>query len=339
MGNGGGGGGEDTAATVWVGEDPFASLRTGAAATRCLSPLIGRRYSALNRMLLRILTALVLIPPVIYVIGWGPEWLYLLVLVAVVERGLYEYFIISRHAGFRTFDAVGYVAAPLLCLAPAAHVPVPEARTLALGFLILIAVLGLALFAASDLKQYLGSASSTLLGILYVGGTLSVMVPLRFPGPAPTSSLGPPLGQPATRLGPGRELTLFLLLVVTLGDILAYFTGRLAGRTPLFPRVSPKKTVEGACGGLAGSLLGAWGFARWFWHPADLKAVMLIAAFVAVAGQFGDLVESALKRGAELKDSGRLLPGHGGLLDRIDSLIFGAPALWLALMFLHIWRP
>ena len=287
-------------------------------------------------MLLRILTALVLIPPVVYVIGWGPEWLYLLVLVVVVERGLYEYFIISRHAGFRTLDAVGYVAAALLCLAPTVRPSVPEAGTLALVFLILMAVLGLALFAASDLKQYLGSASSTLLGVLYVGGTLSVMVPLRFSAPAPASSLGPP---PATWLGPGRELTLFLLVIVTMGDILAYFTGRLAGRTPLFPRVSPKKTVEGACGGLAGSLLGAWGFARWFWHPADLKAVMLTAAFVAVAGQLGDLVESALKRGAELKDSGHLLPGHGGLLDRIDSLIFGAPALWVALVVRDLWRP
>ncbi|PYV04890.1 MAG: phosphatidate cytidylyltransferase, partial [Acidobacteria bacterium] len=112
----------------------------------------------------------------------------------------------------------------------------------------------------------------------------------------------------------------------------------LMGRTQLFGRVSPKKTVEGAMGGLAGSLFIAWGFARWFWQTADVKTVMLLAVLVAVAGQIGDLVESGLKRCAEMKDSGGLLPGHGGLLDRIDSLIFGAPALWLALALKDLWR-
>lgn len=96
--------------------------------------------------------------------------------------------------------------------------------------------------------------------------------------------------------------------------------------------------MEGAVGGFAGSLLAAWGFARWFWQTADVKTVMLLAALVAVAGQVGDLVESALKRGAAMKDSGGILPGHGGLLDRVDSLIFGAPALWLALAFRGVLR-
>ncbi len=91
-------------------------------------------------------------------------------------------------------------------------------------------------------------------------------------------------------------------------------------------------------GGLAGSLLVAWGFTHWFWRTADPKTVILWAGLVALAGQVGDLVESALKRGADLKDSGTLLPGHGGLLDRIDSLLFGAPALWLALSLSELWK-
>ena len=81
----------------------------------------------------------------------------------------------------------------------------------------------------------------------------------------------------------------------------------------------------------------AWAFVHWFWTTADLKTVILIAGWVALAGQAGDLVESALKRAANQKDSGTLLPGHGGFLDRIDSLIFAAPALWLALVVQGFW--
>jgi len=281
-------------------------------------------------MALRTLTALVLIPPVVYVIGWAPEWLFLLVLISTVERSLYEYFVISQHAGFKPFAAVGYVACALLCLAQAAELRRnPSGAPGALAFVVVLLALALtlavALVSTADLKQYLGSVSSTVLGILYIGGTLSCLVPLRF-------------SRQALSPAPSREPVLFLFLVVWAGDMFAYFVGRLMGRTELFGRVSPKKTVEGAMGGLAGSLFIAWGFARWFWQTADVKTVMLLAVLVAVAGQIGDLVESGLKRCAEMKDSGGLLPGHGGLLDRIDSLIFGAPALWLALALKDLWR-
>jgi len=96
--------------------------------------------------------------------------------------------------------------------------------------------------------------------------------------------------------------------------------------------------VEGSVAGLGASLLLAWVFAHWFWQTADPKTIVLLGGIVAIAGQVGDLVESALKRGANLKDSGTLLPGHGGLLDRIDSLLFGAPALWLALKLMGTWQ-
>src|SRR5690242_5133112 len=152
----------------------------------------------------RILTALALIPPVAYVIGWGPEWLFILVLMATVERSLYEYFTISRQAGFQSFPAAGYGASALLCLAQAAEIRRPETPG-ALGFLIVVFVLVLtlasALVSTSDLKQYFASTSSTILGILYIGGTLPCLVPLRF---SPRS----------LSLPPGRELVLFLFLVV-----------------------------------------------------------------------------------------------------------------------------
>lgn len=269
----------------------------------------------------RVLTALLLVPPVVWLIGWAPEWLFLLALLVTVQLGLYEYFNLSRQAGFKTLPATGYVAGAVLCLAQAAELRKPGSLGLAALVLVVLLTLSVALRRTVELKEYVGTAASTILGVLYIGFTLSWLVPLRFSEPSS-----------------GQKIILLLFLVIWACDIFAFLGGRAVGRTPLLPRVSPKKTVEGAVAGLAGSLLVAWGFARWFWQTADLKTVMLLAGVIAVAGQVGDLVESALKRGAGLKDSGTILPGHGGLLDRIDSLIFGAPALWLALALKDYWR-
>jgi phosphatidate cytidylyltransferase len=181
--------------------------------------------------------------------------------------------------------------------------------------------LALGLLSTVDLREYIGGVSATVLGIVYIGFGMSCLVPLRYSDPSK-----------------GRELVFLLFLVIWTDDICAFFVGRTLGRHLLFPRVSPKKTVEGSLGGLVGSLLVAWGFAHWFWQTANPRTIILLAVLIPVAGQVGDLAESAMKRGADLKDSGALLPGHGGLLDRIDSLLFGAPALWLAVALRDLWR-
>jgi len=268
----------------------------------------------------RILTALILIPPVVYLIGWSPEWLFLLALLATIERALYEYFLISRQAGFKSFPAVGYVAGAAICLVQATVVRKTADLSLVILVLVIVLTLSFALRWTADLRQYLGAAATTILGVLYVAFALSWLVPLRFSEPLR-----------------GQKLIFLLFLVIWADDICAFFVGRLFGRHPLAPRISPKKTVEGAIAGLGGSLLVAWAFAHWIWPAADLKVVILLAGLIAIAGQVGDLVESALKRGADLKDSGAILPGHGGLLDRIDSLLFGAPVLWVALALKDLW--
>lgn len=275
----------------------------------------------------RIMTALPLALLVTAITWWAPRWLFFLVLVTAVEISLQEFFALSRHAGFKAFSALGYAMGGFVCLAQALALLQPASLVLGALILVVFSTLGIALLWTSDLKDYLGSAAATMLGVLYVAFTLSWLMPLRFS--EKHSSAGTS----------GREVILFLFLVVWGGDVFAFLVGSSLGRTPLAPRTSPKKTVEGAVGGLAGSLVLAWAFTRWFWQTADLKTVMLLAGLVAVAGQIGDLVESALKRGADVKDSGTLLPGHGGLLDRVDSLLFGAPALWLGLMITDFWRP
>jgi phosphatidate cytidylyltransferase len=190
-----------------------------------------------------------------------------------------------------------------------------------------------ALVTSRDLKTYVGASSTTIFGVVYIALTLSCLLPLRFT----------PLGHVSLCKGTsddavGRNLLLLLFLVIWAGDTFAYLVGRTIGRKMLFPSISPKKTLEGSVAGFAGSLLVAWGFALLFWQTASLKKVILLAALVALFGQIGDLAESAMKRGADLKDSGSVLPGHGGLLDRVDSLLFGAPVLWLSLAIMDFWR-
>jgi phosphatidate cytidylyltransferase len=286
-------------------------------------------------MLRRTLTAVLLIPPVIYLAGWAPKWLFLLALVLTVEVGLFEFFALSRQAGLKAFPVVGYVAGAAVCLVPALYPRQPALSLLLLAVLLVLLTPALALPWTHDLKDYLAATATTVFGTLYVGLLLSCLVPLRFTEPA----MG---GEWLTRSGvqdsaTGRNLLLLLFLVIWAGDIFAFLVGRTLGRGLLFPRVSPKKTVEGAVGGLVGSLLVAWVFTYWWWQTADLKTVMLLGGLVALSGQLGDLVESALKRGANVKDSGSLLPGHGGLLDRIDSLLFATPVLWLALALRDFW--
>ena len=272
-------------------------------------------------MKLRALTALVLIPPVVYLVVWSPRWLFMAALLVVVELTAHEYFGVSRAAGLGGFEWLGYAGCGAICLA--------QLGAQRGSWVILVAVmvvpigLTLALLWNRELHTFLGAGASTLFGVFYAGLLLSWLMPLRFPGTA--------LEEATATAIPSRFLLLFLFVVIWAGDICAYLIGRGIGRQLLFPHISPKKTLEGSLGGLAGSLLVAWISARWWWRSSDVRTVMLLAALVAVSGQIGDLVESALKRSAGLKDSGSLLPGHGGLLDRLDSLIFGAPVLWAAL--------
>ena len=127
----------------------------------------------------------------------------------------------------------------------------------------------------------------------------------------------------------GRDLVLFTLFLIWAGDTLAYFTGRTFGRIPFAPILSPKKTWEGAIANFGASLLVAVAFAHWMQLDV-VVALTVVAGFANVAGQMGDLIKSAYKRAAAVKDSGTLLPGHGGMLDRIDSLILAGPVVWLA---------
>jgi phosphatidate cytidylyltransferase len=270
----------------------------------------------------RILTALLLFPPAIYLIGWSPLWLFLLVLLLLVGLALHEYFVLCRASGYRVLSALGYAGAGGVCLAEAHAARGGSHLTFAVLAVFLLLLLSVALFQVTELRDYLGAVSSTAFGVFYVGLPLSFLIPIRFKNPVI-----------------GFHWIFVLFLVIWAGDIFAYFIGRTVGRHLLFPSASPKKTWEGAIAGFAGSLLAAGAYTHWIWQTADLAIVLILAGLIAIAGQVGDLAESAMKRGAGVKDSGGILPGHGGVLDRIDALLFGSAVLWLVLrlMELGIW--
>ncbi len=132
----------------------------------------------------------------------------------------------------------------------------------------------------------------------------------------------------------GREWTFFLLVVIFFGDTAAYYTGRLWGKRKIYPEVSPNKTWVGSWGGMAGSIAGALIFRSIFLPELMIFHCLNLAIGLAVVGQLGDLCESMIKRKAGVKDSGKLLPGHGGLLDRMDGVMFGPPFLFYYLKFI-----
>ena len=193
-------------------------------------------------MKLRILTALLLIPPVIYLIGWSPKWLFLAAVIVSVELCLYEFFKICEHAGFKPLSVLAYLASAALCAVRAVDTSKPEMYSLVLLVTFVLMTLTIALAMTSDLKTYLGATATTIFGVVYIGLTLSCLLPLRF-SRLGAGSLG--LAGTAGTSG-GRKLMLLLFLVIWADDTFAYLVGRTIGRRMLFPSISPKKTLEGS---------------------------------------------------------------------------------------------
>lgn len=255
----------------------------------------------------RVLTALLLVPAVFLVSFYAPPLMVWAVLALVALLCLREYFQIAARLGFEPFSVAGFGGAAVLILAQGLH---------ELAFLVVFGavLLALAMFRAGRLEKTLGSAAATLFGVIYTAGPFAL----------------------------GRELHLasahwlfYVLVLNWASDIAAFYGGRAFGRHKLAPLISPNKSWEGA---IASALAAAVAGATYLVHfqPAEMGPVIAVVISLAinVAAQLGDLAESALKRGAQVKDSGGLLPGHGGMLDRVDGLLFSLPACYLILMLL-----
>jgi phosphatidate cytidylyltransferase len=250
----------------------------------------------------RLLTAAALIPAAVYLILFAPRPAFVAAALFMAVMCFGEYRRLAAAHGAAVWGPFGYAAGLALLLAPRAE--------LLVAILVLLVAFTLAL-AGEDLRQVLLRAAALAAGLLYIFGAWRCGIHLR--------DLNP-------------HWLLFALALVWVGDSTAYYVGKRFGRHRMAPRLSPAKTWEGAASSMAASLVfGVFYLRRFLAEVAPAEAVGLSVA-AAVAGQFGDLVESALKRGAGVKDSGTLLPGHGGFLDRLDSSLFTMPVVycWLA---------
>jgi phosphatidate cytidylyltransferase len=260
-----------------------------------------------RNLVVRIVTAIVLLPLVLVLLVLGGWWTAGLVAVAAAACAL-EYQVITQ-GRLGPAEVLAGLGAGLISLAAAAH---PLRFTMLAAWIlwaVFIAASVQALF-APDRERAPTRTAHVVTGCLYAG-----------------LGLGPIA---ALRVGPeGLQWVISALVITWANDTCAYFAGRLLGRHKLHPAVSPNKTWEGFAGGAVGSVAGMF-IARWVAFPALTATDCVVLGLLgAVLGPLGDLCESLLKRAHGVKDSGTLIPGHGGLLDRVDALLFNAPAVYL----------
>jgi phosphatidate cytidylyltransferase len=242
------------------------------------------------------------------------SWIFIIVIILLTMGGLYEFFYMVKKKDIPIYSYVGIFIGVMIPISIFLKFELTKNWELFFtvsAFLIILMMQ----FARRDNHNAIVGISTTLFGILYVSWFFSFLVKIRLMLPGVE----------------GVELLAFILLVTKSGDIGAYLIGKRIGRHPLFPRISPNKSREGCLGGLLFSVIFALLFKSFL--PSALDFSFLQAAAVGVSfglvGQLGDLSESLIKRDCNVKDSGSFLPGLGGVLDVIDSLLFAAPAFYL----------
>lgn len=259
----------------------------------------------------RVLSAAAFLPLFVLLVKFGTPFHFFLLVGVAILIGLHEFYAMAELGGLHSLTLLGMTGGLALSCLLVFGVPAPW-LTATLAGLVVLPLVALLLVGEGP-KEAASKAAITSLGMLYVGGLLSFPAILR-------------------GMGPGRTYIFYLALVTWAGDVGAFYAGRRFGRKPLYPSVSPNKTVEGAVGGLLCSVLGSCLAKLWFWEQLGGVQSLFLGLGLGVVGQVGDLCESMLKRSVGVKDTGTLIPGHGGILDRVDSLLFAGPALYVAVL-------
>jgi len=260
----------------------------------------------------RVLSALVLLPVVIATVWYLPPIATLVLASVAAAIAFSEYAEIVSALGAHIPRAIAGIGVVAACIAVGGSFLATEVIVMSA----VITVGALAVASGNPGPRVLHDTAASLLPIAYIGFPLGAIA--------------------AIRALAGREAVLLLMLTIVISDSAQYYTGRSFGKRPLAPTISPKKTLEGAFGGLIfGTLAMALG-GRYVFPDANLFLLVLVSASIAALGIVGDLFESLLKRSAGVKDSSQIIPGHGGVLDRIDSWLFAAPLYYVFVRFLQV---
>ncbi len=269
----------------------------------------------------RILTAAVALPILIASIvlpAYFPDtvWLFVAIAILAIAAGLFEFYTLTKKLELKADAGIGYLGAAALTAGFVFNMPASAPDL----FILIIALFIVAVFISQtfrfqkDFSKMLTGSGVTALGVLYVaflgGFLIATRVGFDVPQNLSTHLLG------------------YFFLVLMGSDTGAYFAGRAFGKHKLAPGISPGKTVEGLIGGLAAAAAFAALSTFWFFPELPFRVSIPLAVVMAAVGVLGDLAESAIKRGSKAKDAASILPGHGGLLDRLDSLLFNAPILY-----------
>ncbi|HEX3282508.1 MAG TPA: phosphatidate cytidylyltransferase [Pyrinomonadaceae bacterium] len=264
----------------------------------------------------RILTAAILLPFLIasILVSWL-QLLFVALAAAAMVFALYEFYVLARKREMKPDTGAGYLGAAALFTIFYFAEPGRDIDFSLIQLTLLVLTTGVLIAATlrgAPFDKIIASSGATILGVLYIvllGGHLV-----------------------AVRMGFEQKLSAHLLsfffLVLMGADTGAYYTGRAIGKHKLAPKISPGKTWEGVAGGMLAALALATVSHFWFFHELPLKWALPLAAVMMILGVLGDLAESALKRSAGAKDAAKILPGHGGVLDRLDSLLFNAPLIY-----------
>ena len=261
----------------------------------------------------RVTSALIILPPLLCFLLYTTSEFFLVLVLLLTALSLREYFHMITLSQYPVQPWVSYLLASLLvCSAyPSATFWLPLATFFALATLTVNAML-----TEQSAAQRFTALLHNVFGVFFIGWSLSHLVILR-------------------NLPDGKWYILFLCAIVWVGDTLAMYVGKIIGRHKMSPTISPGKTWEGSAGGIIGGLITAAVSRTYLLPQLSLRQCLILALFLSIMAQISDLGESMIKRYTGVKDSGELIPGHGGLLDRIDSLLFAAPTFVYTLRFLN----
>jgi len=266
---------------------------------------------AASNLTVRISTAIVAVPALLALIYWGPAWGFYLLVAAAAGVGAFELFAMT-HPGDRVAQGVGILST--VAVSACLFFLGDDARVL-MTVIVVTPLLGLLvpLWRLGDMKTVALRVAAGGFGPLYVGGCLTTLALLRKEHDNPEAG----------------GLVVLALALAWLSDTGGYFAGRFLGKHKLYEAVSPKKTIEGSVGGAAAAVVGAIVAHFWFLPTLPLAHAIVLSVAGSLLGQMGDLGESLIKRATGVKDSGAIVPGHGGILDRVDALMITSTVVYL----------